>query len=178
MENCHKFSLDILSYIYTNVRFFKSCVNLAGNPTIVPGIPLCRHASRLCASAQSASTSSCFVHVVSIKTNCTVNIMSLLYRQALHALRWHRLLQWHQVLSSSKPLQHNQDRKHRTYVYTLIVTETLEDWEDSVNIGMSLGLSHILSPCYQYFPTNYAACITWTKTLLHSAMTGENTLNL
>ncbi|KAM4733546.1 nudix (nucleoside diphosphate linked moiety X)-type motif 4a isoform 1-T1 [Anableps anableps] len=31
--------------------------------------------------------------------------------------------------------QHNQDRKHRTYVYTLIVTETLEDWEDSVNIG-------------------------------------------
>ncbi|KAG7523292.1 diphosphoinositol polyphosphate phosphohydrolase 3-beta-like [Solea senegalensis] len=31
--------------------------------------------------------------------------------------------------------EYNQDRKHRTYVYTLIVTETLEDWEDSVNIG-------------------------------------------
>ncbi|XP_069018712.1 nudix (nucleoside diphosphate linked moiety X)-type motif 4a [Embiotoca jacksoni] len=31
--------------------------------------------------------------------------------------------------------EHNQDRKHRTYVYTLLVTETLEDWEDSVNIG-------------------------------------------
>ncbi|XP_041651791.1 nudix (nucleoside diphosphate linked moiety X)-type motif 4a [Cheilinus undulatus] len=31
--------------------------------------------------------------------------------------------------------EHNQDRKHRTYVYTLIVTETLEDWEESVNIG-------------------------------------------
>uniref|UniRef100_A0A3P9J9D8 Diphosphoinositol polyphosphate phosphohydrolase 3-beta n=1 Tax=Oryzias latipes TaxID=8090 RepID=A0A3P9J9D8_ORYLA len=31
--------------------------------------------------------------------------------------------------------EQNQDRKHRTYVYTLIVTETLEDWEDSVNIG-------------------------------------------
>ncbi|XP_023664729.2 diphosphoinositol polyphosphate phosphohydrolase 2 isoform X2 [Paramormyrops kingsleyae] len=29
----------------------------------------------------------------------------------------------------------NQDRKHRTYVYVLTVTETLEDWEDSVNIG-------------------------------------------
>ncbi|CAI5777561.1 NUDT3 phosphohydrolase [Podarcis lilfordi] len=29
----------------------------------------------------------------------------------------------------------NQDRKHRTYVYVLIVTEVLEDWEDSVNIG-------------------------------------------
>ncbi|XP_035499514.1 nudix (nucleoside diphosphate linked moiety X)-type motif 4a [Scophthalmus maximus] len=31
--------------------------------------------------------------------------------------------------------EHNEDRKHRTYVYTLIVTETLEDWEESVNIG-------------------------------------------
>lgn len=29
----------------------------------------------------------------------------------------------------------NRDRKHRTYVYILIVTEILEDWEDSVNIG-------------------------------------------
>ncbi|XP_063052486.1 nudix (nucleoside diphosphate linked moiety X)-type motif 4a isoform X2 [Engraulis encrasicolus] len=29
----------------------------------------------------------------------------------------------------------NQDSKHRTYVYILTVTETLEDWEDSVNIG-------------------------------------------
>lgn len=31
--------------------------------------------------------------------------------------------------------QQNQDSKHRTYVYVLTVTETLEDWEDSVNIG-------------------------------------------
>ncbi|XP_017335318.1 diphosphoinositol polyphosphate phosphohydrolase 1 isoform X1 [Ictalurus punctatus] len=29
----------------------------------------------------------------------------------------------------------NQDRKHRTYVYVLIVKEVLEDWEDSLNIG-------------------------------------------
>ncbi|XP_078402783.1 diphosphoinositol polyphosphate phosphohydrolase 1 isoform X1 [Cetorhinus maximus] len=29
----------------------------------------------------------------------------------------------------------NQDRKHRTYVYVLVITEVLEDWEDSVNIG-------------------------------------------
>ncbi|XP_009989313.1 PREDICTED: diphosphoinositol polyphosphate phosphohydrolase 1 [Tauraco erythrolophus] len=29
----------------------------------------------------------------------------------------------------------NRDRKHRTYVYVLIVTEVLEDWEDSVSIG-------------------------------------------
>ncbi|XP_037110909.1 nudix (nucleoside diphosphate linked moiety X)-type motif 4a [Syngnathus acus] len=28
-----------------------------------------------------------------------------------------------------------EDRKHRTHVYILIVTEMLEDWEDSVNIG-------------------------------------------
>ncbi|XP_058243894.1 nudix (nucleoside diphosphate linked moiety X)-type motif 4a isoform X2 [Hemibagrus wyckioides] len=31
--------------------------------------------------------------------------------------------------------EENQDSKHRTYVYVLTVTETLEDWEDSVNIG-------------------------------------------
>ncbi|XP_069830339.1 diphosphoinositol polyphosphate phosphohydrolase 2 isoform X3 [Dendropsophus ebraccatus] len=31
--------------------------------------------------------------------------------------------------------EQNQDRKHRTYVYVLTVTEVLEDWEDSVNIG-------------------------------------------
>ncbi|KAG1932520.1 diphosphoinositol polyphosphate phosphohydrolase 3-alpha [Pimephales promelas] len=31
--------------------------------------------------------------------------------------------------------EQNQDRKHRTYVYVLTVTETLDDWEDSVNIG-------------------------------------------
>lgn len=31
--------------------------------------------------------------------------------------------------------EQNQDRKHRTYVFVLVVTETLEDWEDSVNIG-------------------------------------------
>lgn len=34
----------------------------------------------------------------------------------------------------------NQDRKHRTYVYVLTVTEILEDWEDSVNIGKFLFL--------------------------------------
>ncbi|XP_051513215.1 diphosphoinositol polyphosphate phosphohydrolase 3-beta-like isoform X3 [Myxocyprinus asiaticus] len=31
--------------------------------------------------------------------------------------------------------EQNQDSKHRTYVYVLTVTETLEDWEDSVSIG-------------------------------------------
>ncbi|KAB1270250.1 Diphosphoinositol polyphosphate phosphohydrolase NUDT4B [Camelus dromedarius] len=33
--------------------------------------------------------------------------------------------------------EQNQDRKHRTYVYVLTVTEILEDWEDSVNIVTS-----------------------------------------
>ncbi|XP_026866733.1 diphosphoinositol polyphosphate phosphohydrolase NUDT4B isoform X1 [Electrophorus electricus] len=32
--------------------------------------------------------------------------------------------------------EHNQDRKHRTYVYVLTVTETLDAWEDSVNIDL------------------------------------------
>ncbi|XP_056455437.1 nudix (nucleoside diphosphate linked moiety X)-type motif 4a [Gadus chalcogrammus] len=31
--------------------------------------------------------------------------------------------------------EHNQDRKHRTFVYVLTITETLDDWEDSVTIG-------------------------------------------
>uniref|UniRef100_A0A8C5M308 diphosphoinositol-polyphosphate diphosphatase n=1 Tax=Leptobrachium leishanense TaxID=445787 RepID=A0A8C5M308_9ANUR len=29
----------------------------------------------------------------------------------------------------------NLERKHRTYVYVLTVTEILEDWEDSLSIG-------------------------------------------
>lgn len=61
--------------------------------------------------------------------------------KALHELHWYSLVQLHNVMSSSKFLQHNQDRKHRTYVYTLIVTETLEDWEESVNIGMPLSFT-------------------------------------
>lgn len=36
------------------------------------------------------------------------------------------------------PPPQNQERKHRTFVYVLIVTEVLEDWEDSVNIGKAL----------------------------------------
>ncbi|XP_073526748.1 diphosphoinositol polyphosphate phosphohydrolase 1 isoform X2 [Phyllobates terribilis] len=31
--------------------------------------------------------------------------------------------------------EENFERKHRTFVYVLIVTEILEDWEDSVSIG-------------------------------------------
>ncbi|KAF3854651.1 hypothetical protein F7725_022706 [Dissostichus mawsoni] len=46
---------------------------------------------------------------------------------------------YEEVSSSTEKNRHrhhqNKDSKHRTYVYTLIVTETLEDWEDSVKIG-------------------------------------------
>lgn len=47
----------------------------------------------------------------------------------------------------------NQDRKHRTYVYVLVITEVLEDWEDSVNIGkMKLSTLHyILSGDFKCF---------------------------
>lgn len=42
---------------------------------------------------------------------------------------------WKYAKTTCFPLLQNQERKHRTYVYVLIVTEVLEDWEDSVNIG-------------------------------------------
>uniref|UniRef100_A0A452FWM5 diphosphoinositol-polyphosphate diphosphatase n=1 Tax=Capra hircus TaxID=9925 RepID=A0A452FWM5_CAPHI len=40
-----------------------------------------------------------------------------------------------ETLCPSLSALQNQERKHRTYVYVLIVTEVLEDWEDSVSIG-------------------------------------------
>lgn len=43
-------------------------------------------------------------------------------------------------------LKQNQDRKHRTYVYVLTVTETLEAWEDSVNIG-TVSLHLLVNVC-------------------------------
>uniref|UniRef100_A0AAV2M773 diphosphoinositol-polyphosphate diphosphatase n=1 Tax=Knipowitschia caucasica TaxID=637954 RepID=A0AAV2M773_KNICA len=39
------------------------------------------------------------------------------------------------VAAAREVCEENLERKHRTYVYVLIVTEVLEDWEDSVNIG-------------------------------------------
>ncbi|XP_036107114.1 diphosphoinositol polyphosphate phosphohydrolase 2 isoform X5 [Molossus molossus] len=54
----------------------------------------------------------------------------------------------------------NQDRKHRTYVYVLTVTEILEDWEDSVNIDFCpfdvnlWFLSHHLTGGYVSHPLN------------------------
>lgn len=51
-------------------------------------------------------------------------------------------------------LQQNQDRKHRTYVYVLTVTETLEAWEDSVNIGR---VSHRTTPHFLRNTYTYSA---------------------
>lgn len=45
-------------------------------------------------------------------------------------------------------LKQNQDRKHRTYVYVLTVTEILEDWEDSVNIGKTFFLMYLFIMLY------------------------------
>lgn len=45
----------------------------------------------------------------------------------------------------------NQDRKHRTYVYVLTVTEILEDWEDSVNIGELLFLYSVPPTCHSFW---------------------------
>ncbi|XP_053262357.1 diphosphoinositol polyphosphate phosphohydrolase 2 isoform X2 [Podarcis raffonei] len=45
----------------------------------------------------------------------------------------------------------NQDRKHRTYVYVLTVTEILEDWEDSVNIGKKFSTLHVLRRKREWF---------------------------
>lgn len=69
------------------------------------------------------------------------------------------------------PLQQNQDRKHRTYVYVLTVTETLEAWEDSVNIGRVSPPPHLtssgtLNRCHDVHPhcwqvghlLNYTRC--------------------
>ncbi|XP_051515863.1 nudix (nucleoside diphosphate linked moiety X)-type motif 3a isoform X1 [Myxocyprinus asiaticus] len=50
----------------------------------------------------------------------------------------------------------NRDRKHRTYVYVLIVTEVLEDWEDSVNIGKSTGTIENIGRKREWFKTEDA----------------------
>ncbi|XP_051962178.1 diphosphoinositol polyphosphate phosphohydrolase 1-like isoform X1 [Xyrauchen texanus] len=53
----------------------------------------------------------------------------------------------------------NRDRKHRTYVYVLIVTEVLEDWEDSVNIGKSTGTVENIGRKREWFKTEDARCV-------------------
>uniref|UniRef100_A0A3Q2TGI7 diphosphoinositol-polyphosphate diphosphatase n=1 Tax=Fundulus heteroclitus TaxID=8078 RepID=A0A3Q2TGI7_FUNHE len=64
----------------------------------------------------------------------------------------------------------NKERKHRTYVYVLIVTEVLEDWEDSVNIGKNTvcllfktGITRLKFSCSHMPGCGFAAVVFLTK---------------
>ncbi|XP_019713266.1 diphosphoinositol polyphosphate phosphohydrolase 1 isoform X2 [Hippocampus comes] len=77
----------------------------------------------------------------------------------------------------------NQERKHRTFVYVLIVTEVLEDWEDSVNIGRKREWFKIddaiqLLRCHKpvqatYFEAFQESCLTSNGTPLAATIGGE-----
>lgn len=56
----------------------------------------------------------------------------------------------------------NQDRKHRTYVYVLTVTETLDAWEDSVNIGT------VSPPEYLHMLCVFPYCPAGNQLIFHS----------
>ena len=58
--------------------------------------------------------------------------------------------------------QQNQDRKHRTYVYVLTVTETLEAWEDSVNIGTVSFPSLSLDCLHMHLQLQLCLCLLWS----------------
>ncbi|XP_072922136.1 diphosphoinositol polyphosphate phosphohydrolase 1-like isoform X1 [Hemitrygon akajei] len=57
----------------------------------------------------------------------------------------------------------NRDRKHRTYVYILIVTEILEDWEDSVNIGCGVLLPVFSAQCVRVTNRFSRSILPFTK---------------
>ncbi|KAI3369820.1 hypothetical protein L3Q82_024645 [Scortum barcoo] len=77
----------------------------------------------------------------------------------------------------------NQERKHRTYVYVLIVTELLEDWEDSVNIGRKREWFKIddaiqVLQCHKpvqatYFEALQESCLTSNGTPLVATIGGD-----
>ncbi|XP_035517150.1 diphosphoinositol polyphosphate phosphohydrolase 1 isoform X2 [Morone saxatilis] len=77
----------------------------------------------------------------------------------------------------------NQERKHRTYVYVLIVTEVLEDWEDSVNIGRKREWFKIddaiqVLQCHKpvqatYFEALQESCLTSNGTPLVATIGGD-----
>ncbi|XP_054473335.1 diphosphoinositol polyphosphate phosphohydrolase 1 [Anoplopoma fimbria] len=77
----------------------------------------------------------------------------------------------------------NQERKHRTYVYVLIVTELLEDWEDSVNIGRKREWFKIddairVLQCHKpvqatYFEALQESCLTSNGTPLVTTIGGD-----
>lgn len=77
----------------------------------------------------------------------------------------------------------NQERKHRTYVYVLIVTDVLQDWEDSVNIGRKREWFKIddamqVLRCHKpvqatYFEAFQESCLTSNGTPLVTTIGGE-----
>uniref|UniRef100_A0AAQ4QMQ9 diphosphoinositol-polyphosphate diphosphatase n=1 Tax=Gasterosteus aculeatus aculeatus TaxID=481459 RepID=A0AAQ4QMQ9_GASAC len=77
----------------------------------------------------------------------------------------------------------NQERKHRTFVYVLIVTELLEDWEDSVNIGRKREWFKIddairVLRCHKpvqatYFEALRESCLTSNGTPLVATISGD-----
>ncbi|XP_020350184.1 diphosphoinositol polyphosphate phosphohydrolase 1-like isoform X1 [Oncorhynchus nerka] len=77
----------------------------------------------------------------------------------------------------------NRERKHRTYVYILIVTEVLQDWEDSVNIGRKRDWFKIddaiqVLQCHKpvqatYFEPLKEGCLTSNGTPLVATIGGE-----
>ncbi|KAM9813246.1 diphosphoinositol polyphosphate phosphohydrolase 1 isoform 1-T1 [Neosynchiropus ocellatus] len=77
----------------------------------------------------------------------------------------------------------NQERKHRTYVYVLIVTEVLDDWEDLVSIGRKREWFKIddavqLLQCHKpvqatYFEALQESCLTSNGTPLVATIGGD-----
>ncbi|MEQ2246652.1 Nudix hydrolase 3 [Ilyodon furcidens] len=77
----------------------------------------------------------------------------------------------------------NKERKHRTYVYVLIVTEVLEDWEDLVNIGRKREWFKIddaiqVLQCHKpvqatYFEALQGSCLTSNGTPLVTTIGGD-----
>ncbi|XP_078803441.1 diphosphoinositol polyphosphate phosphohydrolase 1 isoform X2 [Oryzias latipes] len=68
----------------------------------------------------------------------------------------------------------NRERKHRTYVYVLIVTEVLEDWEDSVNIGRKREWFKI-NDAIQVLQCHKPVQATYFKALQESCLTSNGT---
>ncbi|XP_067096752.1 diphosphoinositol polyphosphate phosphohydrolase 1-like isoform X2 [Osmerus mordax] len=76
----------------------------------------------------------------------------------------------------------NRDRKHRTYVYVLTVTDILEDWEDSVNIGrkrewFTTEDAKKILLCHKPVQASYfealQSCLTSNMTPMMATMEGE-----
>ncbi|KAL7407660.1 hypothetical protein ABVT39_011938 [Epinephelus coioides] len=87
------------------------------------------------------------------------------------------------VAAAREVCEENQERKHRTYVYVLIVTELLEDWEDSVNIGRKREWFKIddaiqVLQCHKpvqatYFEALQESCLTSNGTPLVATIGGD-----